>query len=54
MFGGMAIRNLLREAVKDDELPPAPYPGGVSYSNWDDYYVQAVKAAAAAAAAAAG
>lgn len=44
--GGMAIRNLLRELMLDDELPPAPYPNGETYSNWDDYYVQALEAAA--------
>ena len=42
---GMAVRNYLRGAVEDFELPPAPYPYGKAYSNWDDYYVQAVLAA---------
>jgi hypothetical protein len=54
-FGwGMAIRNLLREVVKDSELPEAPYDWLViegsdvppATKNWDDYYVQALEAAA--------
>lgn len=35
--GGMAVRNLLRKVIRDDELPSG---------NWDDYYVQALEAAA--------
>jgi hypothetical protein len=35
---GMAIRNMLREVIKDDELPSG---------NWDDYYVRAVEEAVA-------
>lgn len=46
MFAGMGVRNLLREVVRDGELPPAPYPGGEEQRNWDDYYVQALEAAA--------
>jgi hypothetical protein len=42
-FGvGMGIRNLLREVLPDDKLPPVVYEGGMSYSNWDDYYVGAL------------
>lgn len=45
-FMGMAIRNLLRQnGLTDDLLPPVEYEEGQSYSNWDDYYVQAVEAA---------
>lgn len=45
-FGaGMAIRNLLREAIRDDELPPVEYYDGRSYSNWDDYYIDALEGA---------
>lgn len=44
IFGGMAIRNLLRDVLKDDELPEAPYPDGKSFTNWDDYYTQAIEA----------
>jgi hypothetical protein len=45
-FGaGMGIRNYLREVVKDDELPMAPYPNGKEFQNWDDYYQQAIRAA---------
>lgn len=44
--GGMSVRNLLRQAVRDEELPLAPYPGGQSHRNWDDFYVQALEAAA--------
>lgn len=35
-FAGTALRNLLREAIKDGELPTG---------NWDDYYVAATEAA---------
>jgi hypothetical protein len=46
LLGFMAVRNLLREIIRDDELPDAPYPGGETHRNWDDYYVQALEAAA--------
>ena len=46
MFSGMGVRNLLRDIMKDDELPLAPYPDGMSFSHWDDYYIQALEAAA--------
>jgi hypothetical protein len=47
MWGGTAIRNYLREIIRDDELPPAPYPEFKSeFRNWDDYYSQAIRAAA--------
>lgn len=36
MFFGMAIRNKLREVVRDDDLPTG---------NWDDYYVAAFEEA---------
>lgn len=46
-FGqGMAVRNVLREAIQDDELPPFPEYYGDDVRNWDDYYVQCVEAAA--------
>jgi hypothetical protein len=35
---GMAIRNVLREVIKDDELPPVEY-AECFHNNWDDYYV---------------
>jgi hypothetical protein len=44
MFGGMGVRNYLREIILDDELPFAPYPNGKQYQNWDDYYKQALDA----------
>lgn len=46
--GGMAVRNLLREVVKDSELPPFDewYGEGTDVRNWDDYYVQALVEAA--------
>ena len=45
-FGaGMGVRNLLRDIIKDEELPPVPY-GDESYSNWDDYYVEVLEEAA--------
>lgn len=44
--GGMGVRNYLREIIKDDELPFAPYPNGQSYQNWDDFYQRAIKEAA--------
>lgn len=44
---GTNIRNQLRHGVcSDEDLPLAPYPDGESYSNWDDYYCQALEAAA--------
>lgn len=37
-FGtGMAIRNVLREVIKDEELPVVYY-GAHEARNWDDYY----------------
>ena len=37
-FGtGMAIRNLLREVIKDEELPVVYY-GAMEARNWDDWY----------------
>jgi hypothetical protein len=46
---GMAIRNALREVMKDDELPKVKYPGGgdYEYSNWDDFYMAALRQAVA-------
>lgn len=41
-FGvGMAVRNVLREVMPDDDLPPVDYDG-VEYQNWDDFYVGAL------------
>jgi len=42
-WGGMAVRNTLREVMLDEELPAVPYDGGESYSNWDDYYTGALQ-----------
>jgi hypothetical protein len=42
----MAFRNVLREAIKDDELPPVDYGDGNEYQNWDDYYTRVVEEAA--------
>lgn len=45
-FGtGMGIRNLLRDVIKDDELPPVMY-GDLAAQNWDDYYVEVMEEAA--------
>lgn len=42
-FGlGMGIRNLLRQGMTDDRLPPVVYEGGQEYRNWDDYYLGAI------------
>lgn len=47
MFGGMGIRNLLREqGFIDSDLKPVEYPDGGTYQNWDDYYTAALEAAA--------
>ena len=46
-FGaGMAIRNLLRGAIRDEELPCVEYDQGC-FSNWDDYYIDALEGALA-------
>jgi hypothetical protein len=45
-FAGMSLRNVLREVIKDDELPPVDYGDGMDYQNWDDYYVRVVEEAA--------
>lgn len=42
---GVMLRNYLRRVVRDDQLPAAPYPNGMSYTNWDDFYLQALKEA---------
>jgi hypothetical protein len=44
---GMQIRNLLRQVIKDRELPLFPewYGPEVDEGNWDDYYVQCLEAA---------
>jgi hypothetical protein len=46
---GMGIRNALREVMKDDELPKVKYSGGgdYEYSNWDDFYMAALRQAVA-------
>lgn len=41
MFFGMTIRNILRGAIKDDELPD----NGIG-PNWDDYYIEVLEEAA--------
>jgi hypothetical protein len=41
----MGIRNLLRDVIKDDELPPVSY-GDDQMRNWDDYYVEVLEEAA--------
>ena len=47
-FGtGMAIRNMLRDVVKDDELPPVRYESGPDMQNWDDFYMAALRQAVA-------
>lgn len=44
---GMAIRNICRQAVTDDKLPPVTYPDGTKgHRNWDDYYYGALDALA--------
>lgn len=44
MFGGgMAVRNRLRQTMKDDELPPVTYPDGQQHQNWDDFYTGALQ-----------
>jgi len=47
--GGMYVRNLLRDVMKDDELPGVRYPGGDTYEfrNWDDFYMAALRQAVA-------
>lgn len=46
MFGGMGIRNLLREnGFTDDKLTDVEYEGGNKYKNWDDFYTAAIEAA---------
>lgn len=46
-FGmGMNVRNLLREVIKDDELPPVEYDKFEEYRNWDDYYIPVLEEAA--------
>jgi hypothetical protein len=46
--GGMSVRNTLRDVMKDDELPGVKYDhleGDHEYSNWDDYYMAALRQA---------
>lgn len=48
-FGGMAIRNLIRGVMRDEELPGVYYAWASTdepIRNWDDYYVQALRDAA--------
>jgi hypothetical protein len=41
--GGMVVRNLLRNVLTDDKLPPIFYEdAGESYQNWDDFYTGAL------------
>jgi hypothetical protein len=38
-FGpGVSVRNCLRDALRDDELPEIKYPHDISARNWDDFY----------------
>lgn len=41
--GGMSVRNRLRNALTDSELPPVKYPDGNLVHNWDDYYMGAIQ-----------
>jgi hypothetical protein len=45
--GGMGIRNVLRQVMKDGELPGVEYEGGLEYQNWDDFYMAALRQAVA-------
>jgi hypothetical protein len=45
--GGMGVRNILRDVMKDDELPKVKYDSGYEYSNWDDFYMAALRQAVA-------
>lgn len=47
MFGGMGIRNLLRDVVRDDQLPLVQYSDGSAHRNWDDFYMAALRQAVA-------
>lgn len=43
MFGGMAVRNVLRDIIHDEDLPGIPYEDTVGLvKNWDDYYTGAL------------
>lgn len=42
---GTAIRNILREIIKDSELPPVDYDGE-PMKNWDDWYIKVLEEAA--------
>lgn len=37
--GGMAVRNLLRGVMTDDQLPYVQYASGEHVRNWDDFYM---------------
>lgn len=40
---GMTVRNLLRQVLPDEELPPILYPWvNQLITNWDDYYLGAM------------
>lgn len=46
--GGMAVRNALREVLRDEDLPPVVgpaggYPEGQVVRNWDDFYMGALE-----------
>lgn len=43
-IAGAALRNILRQVLKDDKLPMVSQPGGMLASNWDDYYIGALHA----------
>lgn len=44
---GMGLRNYLRKAIPDADLPPFDeyYGEGTDIRNWDDYYMNALKLA---------
>jgi len=46
LFFGMGIRNLLRNIIKDNELPKNIWNDTEGNQNWDDYYVLVLEIAA--------
>lgn len=40
-YSGVTVRDILRQVMADDELPPISYADGPS-CNWDDYYTGAL------------
>lgn len=45
--GGMAVRNALRDVMRDEELPRIDYGNGFYEQNWDDFYMAALRQAVA-------